>query len=639
MAYSTNMSVEPKTLKGPMSVESKGQMSYQSSVPKPMYTPAPAPKAATTPIYNPPKANPTPLVSAVTRPPAPAPGPNDYNSPANVSAREQLAREAENMQQYGNPQGIQPQYTTQQMGQLAQQSSSFNQSYVPPSPIPAPAPTYTQPAPASSGTPSQASTGSPQMESPTVQALRSQDGGYQNLSQAQAHTLFGTDFTGINQNPDGTFSITAENLKSRGIGTPMVATSEKGASLSRPNVWSAQDEGMLQGHQQELSSIEQQNARPGENPAIIAQSQSRIEYLRDQVNKMNQRKSALALTGNQDTSGMSDQEYLESVLVNPNSGQNAMDAARQVLGINSDNYRRQAQQAAESAAQAAMNTNRQNFNADRDKLLAQLALRGLSPDSDSFAQAQLNKLESDYRALDQAEQAKIQVAMLEVDDKTRAYLERLADKRMEEAHKAIADAVSIANAQANAYSKTVNADVNVNKLGIAEEKNRIDEMYKMGRLTTEQYKAEIAKLNQESLTDLRSSQADLADANAEYTSGAKTDNTVADTGLKEANTNKILTLLPAQLAQLQAQTAKLKRVASGTGGKAGAAATATPDELAAVVQLNKGNMPTSEKALATLLNAVRTVNGDVTELVDVGNEAAKERKQATTISSGFQPLF
>lgn len=658
MAYSTSFL---KSIKGPVSTNSgvmgpmsvaanSGQKSYQSSVPKPMYAPTPVPNSA-------------PLVAAVTRPPAPvaapqAPAANDFNSPANVAARAQLAQENANLAQYGNAQGTQPLYTPQQMSQQAEQQSLTARALANPG-------TIAYGAANSNGTTNQSyaqPTYKPTVYSSPVTeqsmgalAMRTADGGYTGLTKLQAQTLFGTNFTGIDQNPDGTFSITADTLRERvrsgtGSGDPakfrpdLVNVGDGTYSVTRPNTWSRDEERIMNAAAQELNAIEQQNAQPGVNPAIVAQNQYRLEYLRNQVNEYGQRKQAYALAGNADTSNMSDQEYLTSLLTNPDYDSDTIANAAKAVGLNQDHYAKQAKQSAEASAQVAMQELEKNHRSDRDKLIAQLSLRGLSPDSDSYAAAQLRELDDKYRDLNAAKQAELQAATLAVDEKTRSYLQGLADKRIEEAHKKIADFAALQNAKANAYSKTTNADTNAAKVDVAEEKNRIDEMYKMGRLSTDQYKAEIAKLNQESLTDLRTSQADLADANADYTAGAKTADTVAATALKEANTNKINTLLPAQLAQINAQVAKLQRTATGTGGKAGAKATATPEELAAIVALNKGNMPTTAAATATLLNAVRTVNGDVTNLVKVGNDAAAARstatrKPTTSTSSKIDALF
>lgn len=634
-----------------MSAANSGQQSYQTSRTAPMYTPPPATRA--------PARNPAPLVAAVTRPQAPpAPPANDYNSQANVAARAQLAQEAANNAQYGNPQGQQAQYTPQQMSQQAEQQSITARALANPGVV--------QSGPMNSnGTSYQAYT-QPTYE-PTVYsspvtaqsmgslALRTADGGYTGLSELQAKTLFGTNFTGVDKNPDGTFSVTAASLRERnksgtGAGTPgsykpeTINNMDGTYSVTRPATWSRDEERIMNTAMQELNAIEQQNAQPGVNPAIVAGNQYRLEFLRNQVNEYGQRKAAYTLAGNADTSSMSDTEYMTSLLTNPDLDQDTISAAARAVGLNQDHYASQSKKAVEASAQVAMQELQRNHRSDRDKLIAQLSLRGLSPDSDSYAAAQLRELDDKYRDLTAAKQAEAQAASLAVDEKTRTYLQGLADKRIEEAHKKIADFAALQNAKANAYSKTTNADVNVAKLDIAEEKNKIDEMYKMGRLTTDQYKAEIAKLNQESLTDLRTSQADLADANADYTSGAKTADTEAATKLKEANTNKINTLLPAQLAKLNAEVAKLQRVATSSGGKAGAKATATPEELAAIVALNKGNMPTSAAATATLLNAVRTVNGDVTNLVKVGNDAAAARstatrKPATSTSSKIDALF
>lgn len=644
MAYSTitNMSKKPN-----MSSASTGQMSYQVSTPAPMYqAPAPAPRAATTPMYQAPARptpNPAPLVAATTQQ-SPA---NDYNSPANVAARQQLAQEAANLARTGNAQGTAPAQTPQQMSQQAEQNALIARASSNPGQIqygstnsqgqtvqayqaPAPAPTYT---------------------TPTVQALtgrRTEDGGYAGLTRTQAQTLFGTNFTGINQDPDGTFSITADALRSRGgsatgnFQNELVSLGDGQYSVTRPNTWSGDEERILRGHQQELAAVEAQNAQPGVDPRIVAQNQSRLEYLREQVNTLGQRKQAYQLSGNQNTTGQSDQEYLESLLTNPDVEGSSLDAAQRAVGLNQETYRRQAQQAANSAAEAAQNQIRQNYRNDRDKLLAQLAMRGLSPTSDSYAQQQLNDLDNRYRELEQAEGAKAQAAMLQVDEKTRAYLSGLADKRLEEAHKKIADFATLQNAKANALAKETKSKVDLGRLNALEEKNRLWGLNEAEKRELDQMKIDL----QERGVDLKEAQNPSIIAKNE----AQTEKAQADTGYVKAKTETENTLRDAKLSKLKAEAAKLWRTGSGGGSGSGKAGSGNPsdEELIGAQEMFQGQGGTGVLSGQKLKDAVqiyRAAKGlkdtSVSSAPSLGGAVDKkaEYKKKTSTSSGYVNLF
>lgn len=645
-----------------MSSASTGQMSYQVSTPAPMYqAPAPAPRAATTPMYQAPARptpNPAPLVAATTQQ-SPA---NNYNSPANVAARQQLAQEAANLARTGNAQGTAPVQTPQQMSQQAEQNALIARASSNPGQIqygstnqqgqtlqayqaPAPAPTYT---------------------TPTVQALtgrRTEDGGYAGLTRTQAQTLFGTNFTGINQDPDGTFSITADALRSRGgsatgnFQNELVSLGDGQYSVTRPNTWSADEERILRGHQQELAAVEAQNARPGVDPRIVAQNQSRLEYLREQVNTLGQRKQAYQLAGNPNTTGQSNQEYLESLLTNPDVEGSSLDAAQRAVGLNQETYRRQAQQAANSAAEAAQNQIRQNYRNDRDKLLAQLAMRGLSPTSDSYAQQQLNDLDNRYRELEQAEGAKAQAAMLQVDEKTRAYLSGLADKRLEEAHKKIADFATLQNAKANALAKETKSKVDLGRLNALEEKNRLWGLNEAEKRELDQMKIDLQErginLKEEqnpSIIAKNEAQASQAQATADYTAGARTDKTVADTGYVKAKTETENALRDAKLSKLKAEASKLWRSGSGggSGGGKGGTGAPSPEELLGAQEMFQGQGGTGVLSGQKLKDAVqiyRAAKGlkdtSVSSAPSLGGAVDKkaEYKKKTSTSSGFTPLF
>lgn len=575
MAYPTNFTpanYSPINYSPVPASQRTGQSAYQVSKPKPIYQ---APAAT-------PKANPTPLVQAVTAP------------TAAVSSNPPAKQYHDFSQDAMTPQA-------QNLGMTPQQYSASLDKMV-----------------ADRGVPAGG------YYSPTANALT--DSAAMGGNTTPSYT------------PPPTVSPTAAPVSSINPYKPeliQMNDGRGGVGISRDVTWSNDEQRILDTAQSELAGLEAKLANPLESNSIKAMLQYRTDYLREQVNTLGQRKQSRA--GNQDTSALTDEEYAQQIATDPNASKNALDVSRNFFGQTNQNYKDQVQKAATSAADAAMAVNAQNFKTDRDRLINQLALRGLSVSSDSWAQAQMKELEDKYRALDQAAVAKQQTALVEADDKTRAYLTDIADKRLAQINKEKDQLIAEQTAKANAYSKMTTANTGVTRAEIEAAKAENTRLYQEGKITNEEYKLNLTAIDNESKADLRTSQAGLADANADFVAGAKTSNTEADTKLKDANTNKINTLLPAQLAELNAKIAKLQRVSS-TGAKSGAAS-ATPAELAAVVQLNKGNMPTSDKALAVLLNAVRVQNGDVSNLVDVGNAAAKGRAEATRAPNTFTPLF
>lgn len=651
MAYSTIKTVADLWKSPTPSPSSTGQASYQTSTPAPMYQAptTPAPKAATTPMYSTqsPTPNPAPLVAATTQ----------------SSAQQQLAQEAANLARTGSAQGTAPMYTPQQMSQQAEQNALMARASANPGNIqygstnsqgqtyqvyqaPAPQPTYT---------------------TPTVQALtgrRTDDGGYAGLTRTQVQTLFGNDFTGITQDPNGTYSITADALKSRGGSTTgkfsneLINLGDGKYSVTRPNVWSADEERILRGHAQELQAIERQNAQPGVDPRIVASNQYRLEYLRNQVNELGQRKQAYELAGGQDTTGLSDQEYLESLLTNPDVQGDSLAAAQRAVGLNQDTYRRQAQQAANSALEAATNKINENYQTDRDKLINQLALRGLSPDSDSYAQTQLNDLDNRYRELRQAEEARSQASMLALDDKTREYLSNLADKRLEEAHKKVADFAALQNAKANALAKETKSQVDLGRLAALEEKNRLWGLNESEKRELDQMKVALQErgvdLKEEqnpSIIAKNEAQAAQSQATADYTSGARTDKTVADTGYVQAKTETENALRGAKLSKLKAEAAKLWKSGSSStssGGKTGGSGTPTDEELLGAQEMFQGQGGTGVlsgqklKDAVQIYRAARSLNdpkATTSPSLTGAVEQKADYKKKTSTGSGFVDPF
>jgi hypothetical protein len=267
----------------------------------------------------------------------------------------------------------------------------------------------------------------------------------------------------------------------------------------------------------------------------------------------------------------------------------------------------------------------------RNDLANRLAARGISENTDSSAQQQFAELDRlnaeaqnavrqaaalDSKEFQSAEEAKMSAALKARVAEIQAEQEKIAAVK-QNADKNAQDLLNLEAKEKDYYSKI---DEREGNLAVKQQLAALKEM-----LTP----AQIANL--EAGTDYKGAQTD-------YLSGAKTDLTNSQIAKTDAQTNRITTLLPAELAKMNAMTAKLRIVKSGGGKGGGGAATLTPAELEAVYRLNGGKAPTSEKTMAQLVNQVRTVSGDVDNLVEVQNQAAATRaavvKEATNAVSG-----
>lgn len=263
----------------------------------------------------------------------------------------------------------------------------------------------------------------------------------------------------------------------------------------------------------------------------------------------------------------------------------------------------------------------------RNDLANRLAARGISENTDSSAQQQFAELD---RLNAEAQQAVRTAASIDAKEfisgeearMSAALKARVKEIGMEQDRIASIEAAESKNAQDLLNIEAKNKDYE-SKIAdrIADNERQARETLLKEMLTP----AQLANL--EAKTDYTGAQTD-------YLSGAKTDLTNAQVDKTEAQTNRITTLLPAELAKMNAMTAKLRIVKSGGGKGGGGAATLTPAELEAVYRLNGGKAPTSDKAMAQLVNQVRTVNGDVGSLVEVQNQTAADKaatvKKATT---------
>ena len=276
----------------------------------------------------------------------------------------------------------------------------------------------------------------------------------------------------------------------------------------------------------------------------------------------------------------------------------------------------------------------------RNDLANRLAARGISENTDSSAQQQFAELD---RLNSEAQQAAAQAAALDSQEFMTSEQEKLS---------------------AALKARVAEIQVQQDKIAAVEQgaaKNAADLL--LIEKKKEEYDSKIADRATDNERDAREllikemlgpaqyanlmAKTDYTGAQTDYLSGAKTDLTNAQVGKTEAQTNRITTLLPAELAKMQAMTTKLlTKKTSGGGG--GVKTTVTPEELEAVYRLNQGKAPTSDKAMAQLLNQVRTVNGNVDSLVEAQNTTAANRastvKEATnkvsnSSGSDFKSLF
>lgn len=289
-----------------------------------------------------------------------------------------------------------------------------------------------------------------------------------------------------------------------------------------------------------------------------------------------------------------------------------------------------------AAADAAQkDVARKNAN-ERQILANQLASRGLDPNTDTWA---MNKV-AEAERLDREEQsAAANIASLDA--------AALQTQATASARKALVERIASINA---AKAALVTSDAKASKvesdllLAQAKEENYQSQVdYRTAEAERKAAETDLKADRNPGLIALDEARANKLISDKEYLEGVKTLQTEAQTEKTKAETNRINTLLPAELAKMQATVAKLK--SSGTGGKGGGTATATPDELAAVYRLNGGKAPISDKSMAQLLNQVRTVQGNIDQLVQTQDTrmtetvAAKNAGKPNSTAEDFAKVF
>lgn len=495
--------------------------------------------------------------------------------------------------------------------------SSLNPSYVPPSSTPTPAPT---------------SAGSPSSPTATGQTRTAP-------VPTQTATPASMAETARTFKPEVVAGYRDEN----GIYHP--------AQLTRPVEWSSVEERILQDKQRELSSIQNMNA----DPTIRAQMAYRAEQLQADINDMTARKQRTSPST--PTAGMNDQEYLSYTLRNMIDENGVLDpnsAAARVMQLNQEQEYYDKLKRETMISEGEQQRLTRELGNDRNKLIQQLASRGISVQNDAYGQEQMRDLERHYAGLASAENMRYVNATSAISDAQKAEREKQINKAIEDRKAAIAQMIQVAGVQQKKetaeagidfkYAK-LKADIE-NQLGRRlndqeelELKREIAQGTVEGVATVDSRKTAVAEAKAPSEIAENQAQAANANANAAFTSGAKTD-------LTKAQTTKITTLLPAQLKKLEADTAKVwaqtrKTTSGGSGSGAivnGGAPTA--DEILAAANMHastgKKGVPTA-KQTADYVRLLRAAGG-VSSASGTTYEIQQGQRTSNQVNDLYSPM-
>jgi hypothetical protein len=283
-----------------------------------------------------------------------------------------------------------------------------------------------------------------------------------------------------------------------------------------------------------------------------------------------------------------------------------------------------------AAADAAQKEVRERNAKERIALATRLAARGLDPNTDTWAGQKVDEADR----LDREEQ-QAAASIASIDAST------LRSQAGDAARKALVDRIASITAAKN---KLVEATAKENKiqndllLAQAKDENYQSQVdYRKSEAERKAAETDLKEARNPALIALDEARAKKLITDAEYTAGVKSLNTEADTALKKANTEKITTLLPEQLAKLRAETAKLRRVGTGSGG--GGAAGITDEEILGaqkLFQAQGGTGIASGKVLTSAINLYRAANGQPDNLVEEATEGKATYKKETSGSGSFR---
>ena len=331
-----------------------------------------------------------------------------------------------------------------------------------------------------------------------------------------------------------------------------------------------------------------------------------------------------------------EEAYRENVLAEE-SAIASSSAFQQSTNRNAELAAAQSQRARSAAFESTQSELERRQKNERQALIQSLANRGLAPGASTQADDKLREFDRLAAQEREARYSEFLLGQANISDEQRKRSQQVIDDRIKAINEAMTQFETIKLRKAT-------ADSTAKKTEIADRKQKADQLYKEGIIDLKQRDLLIKGEEAESKQDLRESQAgnlDQKTAESKTLTPLKAEDLKAGTEKKTAETERIKALTPVEIDRMKAQIAKLKRVNTGSGGKAGTAVNYTPEELQAVYKLNGGKAPISEKSMAQLLNQVRVNNGDVDNLVTIQDQritqttAAREAGKPKTSTDAF----
>ena len=331
-----------------------------------------------------------------------------------------------------------------------------------------------------------------------------------------------------------------------------------------------------------------------------------------------------------------EEAYRENVLAEE-SAIASSSAFQQSTNRNAELAAAQSQRARSAAFESTQSELERRQKNERQALIQSLANRGLAPGASTQADDKLREFDRLAAQEREARYSEFLLGQANISDEQRKRGQQAIDDRIKAIKEAMTqfETIKLRKATADSMAK---------KIEIADRRQKADQLHKEGIIDLKERDLLIKGAEAESKQDLRESQAgnlDQKTAESKTLTPLKAEDLKAGTEKKTAETERIKALTPVEIDRMKAQIAKLKRVNTGSGGKAGTAVNYTPEELQAVYKLNGGKAPISEKSMAQLLNQVRVNNGDVDNLVTIQDQritqttAAREAGKPKTSTDAF----
>lgn len=235
------------------------------------------------------------------------------------------------------------------------------------------------------------------------------------------------------------------------------------------------------------------------------------------------------------------------------------DAFRYANAQNADAQQAQLLKMAEQAKASAIEETDRKLRIQRQSLIDAFAARGITPTTDSQAMSELQRFDQQAQSMRDAAALEASAAFSTKAANVKAQIQADAQARVKNISDAIRQVIE-------SKSKQTTADAAYLKATAAVDKNEIDKAYKEGKISLEERDTMIKEAESPANIALKEAQAGKASAEADYTAGAKTENTQANTGLTNAKTKEILDLLPFKIEDIKSEIAKRARVGTGGGG-------------------------------------------------------------------------